>query len=103
MNHLQFITDTVNGYPDRRVVFGDPLQIKISPHNMPFTAWGLWAGPDGVYVLDGGGEWHGPLLESQSNSEFMINSLYQRLKVMLPPVSVVMAKYDENVNATIFE
>jgi hypothetical protein len=103
MNRLQYITDTVNAYPDHQVEFSDPLQIKLSPHTMPFTVWGLWGGSDGVYVLDGGGNWHGPLLESQINAEFMINSIYQRLKVLPPPVSVVVAQYDEQVNATIFE
>lgn len=103
MNHLQFITDAVNNYPDHQVMFDEPLKIKPSPHVYLFTAYGLWSGPDGVYVLDGVGDWHGPLKEDQVNADIMINSLYQRLKVMAPPVSVVVAKYDEVVNATIFE
>lgn len=103
MNHLQFITDTVSKYPDRQVMFDDPLPIKPSPHIYLFTVYGLWAGPDGVYLLDGGGDWHGPLLESQTNARLMIASLYQRIKLMPAPVSVVVAKYDEVVNATIVE
>lgn len=103
MSHLQFITEAVNGYPDHQVMFDEPLQIKPSPHIYLFTAYGLWVGPDGVYVLDGGGDWHGPLLESQVNSEYMINSLYQRLKVMQMNPPVVVAYCDPFVNSTIFE
>jgi len=103
MNHLQFITDTIAKYPDSQVMFDDPIKIKPSPHVYLFTAYGLWSGPDGVYVLDGGGDWHGPLKEDQANAGLMIASIYQRIRLMPAPVSVVVAKYDEVVNATIFE
>jgi hypothetical protein len=53
--------------------------------------------------MDDSGCWHGPLLESQVNAKLMIASLYQRIRLMPEPVSVVVAKYDEVVNATIFE
>jgi hypothetical protein len=103
MNHLQFITDTVNKYPDHQVMFVDAIKVKASPHISLFTCHGACVGPDGMYLMDEVGEWHGPLLESQNNAGLMIASLYQRLKLMPPPASVVVAKYDEEVNATIVE
>jgi hypothetical protein len=103
MNHLQFITDTVSNYPDRQVRFDDAIKVKASPHIALFTCYGACVGPDGVYLMDGGGDWHGPLKENQVNAGLMIGSLYQRLKVMQLKPSIVVAQYDENVNATIFE
>jgi hypothetical protein len=103
MNHLQFITDTVNSYPDRQVMFNDAIKVKASPHISLFSCYGVCVHSGAVFLMDDSGYWHGPLLESQANAELMIASLYQRLKVMAPPVSVVVAKYDEQVNATIFE
>lgn len=85
------------------VLFDEPLHIKSSPHTHLFTAWGVCTGPDGLYVMDGLGKWHGPLLQEQGNSEFMINSLYQRLKAPELKTSVVVASYDKEVNAVIFE
>lgn len=103
MNHLQFITDTVNNYPDHKVMFDDAIRVKASPHIALFACHGACVGPDGVYLMDGEGEWFGPLKEDQLNAGLMISSLYQRLKIMAPPVSIVVAKYDEIVNAIIFE
>lgn len=103
MNPLTEITQITSAYPNKEVMFDEPLKIKSSPHTHLFTAYGACVGKDGVYVLDGAGDWHGPLLDSQVNSEFMINSLYQRLKGMQLKPSVVVAKYDQEVNATIFD
>lgn len=93
------ITSQHNG----QLMFDDALQIKSSPHTHLFTALGLCVGPDGLYVMDSAGDWQGPLLESQVNSEFMINSIYQRLKAIQLKPSVVVASYDQDVNAVIFE
>jgi len=103
MNPLAEITQITSTYPDREVLFDDPLKIKSSPYTHLFTAYGVCVGADGLYVMDGAGEWHGPLLESQVNSEFMINSLWQRLKALQIKPSVVVANYDQDVNATIFD
>jgi hypothetical protein len=99
LTEINQITSQHNG----EILFDDPLQIKSSPHRHLFTAYGVCVGPDGVYVLNGAGEWHGPLLEKQVNSSLMINSIYQRLKSIQMKPSVVVASYDNNVNATIFE
>lgn len=102
MNQLQYITDSLNAYPDHRVIFDDAIKVKASPHIALFNCYGACVGPDGVYLMDYEGEWHGPLKEDQINAGLIISSLYQRLKVM-PIPSVVVAQYDCEVNATIFE
>lgn len=103
MNQLEFIMQSVAAYPDHRVMFDDAIRVKASPHIALFNCYGACVGPDGVYLMDGDGLWHGPIKEDQVNAGFIINSLYQRLKVMQLPVSVVVAMYDPEVNATIFE
>lgn len=102
MNQLQYITDSLNAYPDHQVTFDDAIRVKASPYIALFTCYGACVGPDGVYLMDYEGEWHGPLKEDQINAELIIGSLYQRLKVMSIP-SVVVAQYDCEVNATIFD
>lgn len=103
MNHLQYITDTLNKYPDRQVMFTDAIRVKASPHVLLFSCYGACVGPDGVYLMDSDGVWHGPVKENQINAGLIIGSLYQRMRLMPPPVSVVVAKYDCDVNAIIFE
>lgn len=103
MNQLQYITDSLNDYPDHQVMFDDAIRVKASPHIPVFTCHGACVGPDGVYLMDGEGEWQGPLKEDQVNAGLMISSLYQRMRLLPPPVSVVVAQYDYEVNATIFE
>jgi hypothetical protein len=103
MNQLKYITDSLNQFPDHQVLFDDAIRVKASPHIALFTCWGACIGPDGVYLMDGDGNWHGPLKEDQANAGLLISTIYQRLRLMPPPVSVVVAKYDEVVNATIFE
>lgn len=102
MNHLQYITDTLNKYPDHRVMFDDAINVKASPHIALFSCYGACVGPDGVYLMDRNGEWHGPLKEDQVNAGLMISSVYQRMK-LLPPASVVVANSACDVNAIIFE
>lgn len=103
MNHLQFITNAINKYPDHQVMFDDAIRVKASPHIALFACHGACVGPDGVYLMDGAGEWHGPLKENQVNAGMMISSLYQRMRLLPPPVSIVVAQYDAEVNVTIFE
>lgn len=103
MNQLQYITDSLNAYPDHQVMFSDGIRIKSSPHIPLFSCYGACVGPDGVHLMDGEGVWHGPLKEDQVNAGLMISSLYQRMKLLPAPVSVVVAQYDESVNATIFD
>jgi hypothetical protein len=103
MNHLQYITDTITKYPDHQVMFNDAIRVKASPHVLLFSCYGACVGPGGVYLLDDSGNWHGPVKENQANAGLLIASLYQRIRLLPPPVSVVVGKYDCDVNATIFE
>lgn len=103
MNQLQYITDSLNAHPDHQVMFDDAIRVKASPHIALFTCYGACVGPDGVHLMDDAGEWHGPLKEDQVNAGLMISSLYQRMRLLLTAVSVVIAEYDESVNATIFD
>lgn len=81
MKVLETIAQLLTMYPDNKVMFEEPVQVKPTPHRLVFTAYGAWLGADGVYLLDGAGDWHGPLNESQSNASFVIASIYQRLKL----------------------
>lgn len=103
MNHLQFITDAINKYPDQQVMFDDAIRIKGSPHLLLFSCHGACVAPDGVHLMDGEGMWHGPIKNDQINAGLVIGSIYQRLRMMPPPVSVVVGKYDYDINAVIFE
>lgn len=103
MNQLQYITEAINKYPNQQVMFNDAIRVNASPHIALFSCYGACAGPDGVHLMDPAGIWHGPLKENQVNAGMLIGSLYQRMRLMPPPVSVVVAKYDDEVNATIFE
>ncbi len=103
MNHLQYITDAIDKYPDRQVMFTDAIRVKASPHMLLFSCHGACVGPDGVRLMDDSGCWHGPVKEDQVNAGLLIASLYQRIRLLPPPVSVVVANYDEEINATIFE
>lgn len=82
MNNLQHINDFAQHYPDGQLLFDDPIKIRSAPHQPVFTVYGIWSGCEGLFVLDGGGEWHGPLLPEQDNGELMINSIYQRMKIL---------------------
>ena len=99
MDQLLEIAQIADKYSDRKVMFDTPLVVKGSPHQHIFTAFGIWSGIDGIYVLDGTGDWHGPLQEKQANAGFMISSIYQRLKGM----QVIIASHDHDVNATIIQ
>lgn len=82
MLQLQQINDLAKCHPDGQVLFDDPIKVRSAPHQPVFTVYGVWAGSDGLFVLDGGGEWHGPLLPEQQNGDLMINSIYQRMKIL---------------------
>lgn len=69
-------------YEDGQVIFEDELKIKSSPHILVFTCFGVWAGDNGIFLLDGSGSWHGPLLESDVNGKEVTASVYQRLRIL---------------------
>lgn len=65
---------------NREIIFKDSLKVKKSPHEPVFACYGVHAEEDGLWLMDGNGEWHGPLQETDVNGKLVINSLYQRLK-----------------------
>lgn len=89
MNTLSEIKEMVLQYPEGQVIFDDPLKIKSSPHVLVFTCYGAWAGHEGIFLLDGAGVWHGPLLESDVNGKMLIQSLYQRMRILTSDVKKV--------------
>lgn len=80
MKTLKTIKEIILSRQDNEILFSDPLVIKSSPHQHVFTCYGVHAERDEVWLMDGVGEWHGPLSEQQVNAQLVINSLYQRLK-----------------------
>jgi hypothetical protein len=80
MTTLQTIQQIILSLAGHEIIFSDPVKVKSSPHKEVFTCYGLHAENEGVWLMDGKGEWHGPLQEDQGNARLVINSLYQRLK-----------------------
>lgn len=81
MSLLPIISTMLSEYPDNKTILNVPIKVMSSPHVEVFTIYGAWQGEDGVWLMDGKGDWHGPLLETQINASYIINSLYQRLKL----------------------
>jgi len=62
--------------------FDTAIEVKISPHSFPFSAWGACVSPkDELFVMDGEEQWHQVELEDE-NAGLVIGTLYQRLKLM---------------------
>jgi hypothetical protein len=82
MTTIQQINDLAKRHPDGQVLFDEPINVRSAPHQPVFAVFGVWVGSEGLFVLDGAGEWHGPLLPEQQNGDLMINSIYQRMKML---------------------
>lgn len=76
------IEKITNAHGENEMYFDDPIKIKSTPHTHVFTIYGAKVKDGKCYLMDGGGEWHGPLEASQANAEYVITGLYQRLKSM---------------------
>ena len=62
--------------------FDNAVEVKVTPHTYPFSAWAVCASPkDELYVMDSDEQWHKVELEDY-NAALVIGSLYQRLKLM---------------------
>jgi len=62
--------------------FNTAVEVKISPHSFPFSAWAVCVSPKNeLFVMDSDEEWHQVELEDV-NASLVIGSLYQRLKLM---------------------
>jgi hypothetical protein len=82
MTTLETIQQIVFSHAGHEIIFTDPVQVKSSPHQLVFTCYGVHAEENGVWLMDGAGDWHGPLQEDQGNGRLVINSLYQRLRML---------------------
>jgi len=84
MHKLIEITQALNSKPYQEVYFHLPVKPKL-----PFGSFLIYAAKvvkseaipsnNGIWLMDGEGEWHGPLRESEMNAEFIIHALYNRL------------------------
>lgn len=81
MSLLSEISYMLTEYPERKAMLNEPIKVKSTPHQHVVSIYGAWNTGDGIWLLDGAGEWHGPLLETQMNAGYIINSLFQRLKL----------------------
>ena len=62
--------------------FETSVEVKVTPHTHPFSAWAVCVSPeDELYVMDSDEQWHKVELEDY-NAALVIGSLYQRLKLM---------------------
>lgn len=62
--------------------FESAVEVKITPHTPPFSAWATCVSPsDELYVMDSDEQWHAVAL-SDMNAGLVVGSLYQRLKLM---------------------
>jgi hypothetical protein len=62
--------------------FDEAVEVKVSPHSFPFSAWAVVVSPqDQLFVMDSDEQWHEVEL-SDVNGGLVIGSLYQRLKLM---------------------
>lgn len=82
MSPLATIQSMLTIYPDGKVIFEEKLRVKLTPHQQAFDVYGAWRSPEGPYLMDAAGEWHGPLKEIDRNAGLLITSLYQRLKML---------------------
>ncbi len=84
--NLSTITDMVKHLAGNdELFFGSAVQVKLTPHSLPFNAWAVQISPkDELFVMDGSQNWH-QLETTDINAELMIGSLYQRLSLMCAP------------------
>ncbi len=77
---IEIIKDLVG---NEYLYFDSAVEVKITPHSFPFSAWGVCVSPtDDLYVMDSDQEWHQIDLASSGNASLVIGSLYQRLRLM---------------------
>jgi hypothetical protein len=62
--------------------FDTAIEVKVSPHSFPFSAWATCVSPaNQLFVMDSDEQWHQVELVDD-NAALVIASLYQRLKLM---------------------
>lgn len=68
-----------------RVRFDTPIIVKKTPHIHLISIYDVMIEGNEMGVCDADGKWH-ELNASQINADYLINSLYQRLRLMESPV-----------------
>jgi len=59
--------------------FDSALELKLTPHTIPFNVWAVCVSPkDELFVMDSDEQWH----QVDSDSRPLIANLYQRLKMI---------------------
>lgn len=62
--------------------FQAALKAKLSPHTQPFQAWAVCVSPDNeLYLMDADEQWQ-KLEETDLNYPVVLNTLYQRVKLI---------------------
>ena len=62
--------------------FETAIEVKVTPHSVPFNAWAACVSPkDELFLMDSTEQWHQIEL-ADDNAALVIGSLYQRLKLM---------------------
>lgn len=75
---IDIIQDLVG---DEYLYFESAIEVKTSPHSLPFLAWGVCVSPDDdLFVMDNNQEWH--QVKAEAANALLIGSLYQRLQLM---------------------
>lgn len=89
MHKLVEISKMLNNYRDGKVMFDAPV-LAILP-NREFRIHGVHKSEEhGIWLLEGSGEWYGPLLATQLNGEILINAIHSRLKLIEePPIAAL--------------
>jgi len=86
MHKLIEIIQALNSKQFEQVYFKDPVTPKLpggsfSIHAAKAVRSVAEPASSGVWLMDGQGEWHGPLRQSQINAEYLINALHEKLCV----------------------
>ena len=80
---LQECIDIVKDIAHHEYLYFDAaVEVKATPHSVPFSAWGVCVSPSNdLYVMDAGEQWHKVEL-GDANATLVIGSLYQRIRLM---------------------
>jgi len=80
---FQECADIVKGLAGHEFLyFETAIEVKVTPHSVPFNAWAACVSPkDELFLMDSTEQWHQIEL-ADDNAALVIGSLYQRLKLM---------------------
>lgn len=76
------IKKMMNSFLCRTTLFHSPVIVNPTPHTIIFSCYGIIVSDtQRVFLMDFPGKWH-ELEVKDENSEMVIQSIYQRLKLM---------------------